>query len=107
MNAFSELIKELGGEAEQRLGKEMAEETTEFHNVVMKLHGDMFTMMSLLNTMDFMGRDDRMVGMYSVTTSTFVTGMMAYRTLLEEVAPEMVEKVDAHMRKLAEEKANE
>jgi hypothetical protein len=88
MNAFSELIKELGTTAEQSLGKEKAEETTEFHEV-------------------FMGRDDRMVGMYSVTTSTFVTGMLAYRTLLAEVAPEMVEQVDAHMRKLAEEKGND
>jgi hypothetical protein len=107
MNAFSELIKDLGGEAEQRLGKEMAEESREFHDAVMKLHGEMFNMMSLLNLLDFMGRDDRMVGMYSVTTSTFVTGMLAYRTLLEDVAPEMVEKVDAHMRKLAEEKGND
>jgi hypothetical protein len=107
MNAFSELIKDLGKDAEQSLGMEKAEEHKEFHDVAMKLYGDTFPTMSLLNTLDFMGRDDRMVGMFSVTTSTFITGMTAYRMLLEEVAPELVEKVDAHMRKQAEEKANE
>jgi hypothetical protein len=107
MNAFSELIKDLGKDAEQSLGKEKAEESREFHDAVMKLHREEFAVMSLLNTMDFMGHDDRMVGMYSVTTSTFTTGMQAYRMLLEDVAPEMVEQVDAHMRKLAEEKGND
>jgi hypothetical protein len=107
MNAFSELIKDLGKDAEQSLGKESAEEHREFHNTAMKMYKAEFNIMSLLNMMDFMSQDDRMVGMYSVTTSTFVTGMMAYRMLLEDVAPEMVEKVDAHLRKLVEEKANE
>lgn len=105
MNQLSELINELGWDAEQALGKEKAEETLEFNNMITKLHKEDLSMMTMLNALDAAGYDSPIDGMCSVTVSTFVTGMLAYRQYLEDVAPEMVEKVDAHIRNM--EKDNE
>jgi hypothetical protein len=87
----------------------MTEETTEFDDVAIKLHTEELAIRAMINLMDFLGNDESKigVGMCCVTNTTFIAGMLAYRMHLEEVAPEWVEKVDTHIRTLAEEKTNE
>jgi hypothetical protein len=104
---IQQALHEMGADARQSLGAEFAEEVTEFNKMITQTHASELCEMAMSNVIALMGHEDPMAGMLKITASTFVTGMMGYRLYLQEIAPEMVELVDANIRKMAEEKANE
>jgi hypothetical protein len=104
---FQQAIKEMGEEARQSLGAEFAEEITDFNEMIKRTHASELGEMTLANVLSLMSDEDPIVGMFKITASTFVTGMMAYRLYLNNVAPDAVALVDAKIRNSMEEKANE
>jgi hypothetical protein len=103
---FQQAIKEMGEEARQSLGVEFAEEITDFNAMIRRTHASELGEMTLSNVLSLMGDEDPIQGMLKITASTFVTGMMAYRLYLEDVAPDTVALVDAKIR-ASEEKGND
>jgi hypothetical protein len=95
---LQQVLHEISEDARQSLGAEMAEEVTDFNKLIKETHASEIGEMSISNIISLMSEEEPLVGMLKVTASTFVTGMMAYRLYLGEVAPEMVEKVDAYIR---------
>jgi hypothetical protein len=101
------LIQQMGEEARQALGVEFAEEAADFNDMIKQTHHNELLEMTQSNVLYLMTREDWVAGLLNITTSTFVTGMMAYRLYLEDVAPEAVARVDAKIRNSIEEPTND
>jgi hypothetical protein len=107
MNTFEEFMNDMTVEAKQALGTEKVEEVTELHNAISAALGDTISLMALTNLIGFLGEEDKMGSITEITHTSFCTGMLGYREYLLEIDPEAAELVDAKIRKLAEEKAND
>jgi hypothetical protein len=104
---LQQVLNEIGEDARQSLGAEMAEEVTDFNKLIKQTHENEIGEMTISNIISLMSEQEPMVGMLKVTASTFVTGMMAYRLYLNDVAPEAVALVDEKIRNSMEEPTND
>jgi hypothetical protein len=107
MNTFEDFMNDMTVEAKQVLGTEKVEEVTDLHKVISAALGSTIACMTLTNMLVVLSEEDSMEAIQQITHTSFCTGMLGYREYLLEIDPEAAELVDAHLRKLAEEKANE
>jgi hypothetical protein len=107
MNTIEDFMKEMTVEAKQVLGTEKAEEVTDLHKTISAALGSTIACMTLTNMLVVLGEEDSMEAIQQITHTSFCTGMLGYREFLLEIDPEAADRVDAKLREMAEEKANE
>jgi hypothetical protein len=92
------MFQELKKAIDDRIGVEKVEEIDAFRTgteVMLKTHPTI-QMTLMLGAMGIAASDDPMKAINELNTACIIAGAAMYRESLSKVAPELVEKVDAH-----------